>query len=157
MLQVMVNALRVSCPEGFREMNESEKAGLHFAMEAPGICLTNPEKHMVVSIGWVKSGMASLLLSEKDAARKGEEKVSRLMKDLGYQLEEYPNRTLDEEKASGYRYHYTAQDIGMTGETLVAKHRKVFYYLNLYCRTELREESLKIWEEMLDAMRWKTE
>ena len=41
-----------------------------------------------------------------------------------------------------------------TGETIVVKHNKVFYYLNFYARTELLEDSLEIWANMLAAVRW---
>ena len=42
----------------------------------------------------------------------------------------------------------------MTGETAVVKHKKVFYYLNFYVRTEWRDESLVIWQGILDSVCW---
>ena len=153
-MQVKINELQLSYTEGFHEMDENEKAGLNFYKEGPGVCLSDPEKHIIVSIGWVKSGLASVMISEKEAAKKAEEKISSPMKAYGYVLEGFSDYIVDGEKACGYRYHYTAQDIGMTGETIVVKYRKVFYYLNFYARTELLDESLKIWQEMLDSAKW---
>ena len=37
------------------------------------------------------------------------------------------------------------------GRKLV-KYKKVFYYLNFYARTGLLEESLKIWQSILDTI-----
>lgn len=149
---ITINDLQILCPDGFHEMSEGERSKLNFYKDGPGVCLSNPDMHIIVSIGWTKSGFASLMMNEKEAARNAEEKISKPMKAYGYQLEGFSDYSLGGEKACGYRYHYTAQGIAMTGETIVVKYRKVFYYLNFYARTELLEESLQVWQKMLDSI-----
>ena len=100
MVQITINQLQISCPEGFRELSSEEKAGLKFYMDRPGTCLANPEKHIIVTVGWVKSGLASMMISEKEAARKAEEKISKAMKANEYQPEGFQDYVLDGEKAS---------------------------------------------------------
>lgn len=39
----------------------------------------------------------------------------------------------------------------MTGESYVIKDRKKLWYLHVYMRTALLDESLPVWEEILDA------
>lgn len=152
MTQIKINELNITYPESFHEMDETEKAGLNFFKEGPGVCLSAPELHILVSIGWKKSGLASLMVSEKEAAENGEKQISKAMSANGYQLEKFTEYTPGGKTAYGYRYTYKAQDIGMTGETAVMKYNKVFYYLNFYARTEFLPESLKIWKEMLDSV-----
>ncbi len=60
----------------------------------------------------------------------------------------------DGKEAKGFRYEYEAQGIGMTGDALAIKRDKTLYYLYIYARTELREESLALWEEILNSIRW---
>ena len=74
------------------------------------------------------------------------------MNELGMTYPDSFHEMSEEEKASGYRYHYCIQDTEMTGETLVVKYKKVFYYLNFYARTGLLEESFKIWQSILDTI-----
>ena len=52
------------------------------------------------------------------------------------------------------RYTYTAEDVGMTGESFSLKKGKTFYYLHAYYRTELAEESAAVIGEMLGSSEW---
>ena len=38
-------------PEGFRELNIDERKGMTFAEDGPCLCLSDPEKHILISIG----------------------------------------------------------------------------------------------------------
>ena len=58
----------------------------------------------------------------------------------------------EEKKAGLVFYKDSIQDTDMTGETIVVRHKKAFYYLNFYARTGLLEESLKIWQSILDTI-----
>ena len=73
-----------------------------------------------------------------------------------YDFHEGPScrKALGSEKAEGFSYSYVAQDIGMYSEAYVAKHNKVFYYLYVYARAELKEESLRVWDEILASAGW---
>ena len=152
MAQTRINDLLIAYPDSFREMSEEKKERLAFYKDGPGVCLEDPEHHIIVTIGRMKSGIASIMFSEKDTARTAEKKISRHMTAYGYHLEGFSDTVIGGVKASGYRYHYHIQDTDMTGETLVVKYKKVFYYLNVYARTGLLEESFKIWQSILDTI-----
>ena len=152
MAHIRINELGMTYPDSFHEMSEEEKAGLNFYKDSPGVCLADPEHHIIVTVGWMKSGITAMMINEKEAARTAEKKVSKPMAAHGYHLEGFSDAVIGEVKASGYRYHYCIQDTEMTGETLVVKYKKVFYYLNFYARTGLLEESIKIWQTMLDTI-----
>ena len=152
MAQIRINQLEMMYPDSFHEMSEEKKAGLVFYKDSPGACLEDPENHIIVTVGWTKPGIMAMMLNEKEAAKAAEKKISRPMAAHGYHLEEFSDTVLGGVKASGYRYHYHIQDTDMTGETLVVKYKKVFYYLNFYARTGLLEESFKIWQSILDTI-----
>ena len=154
MTKVKINELQLTYTEDFHEMDENERAGLNFYKDEAGVCLSAPEKHIIISVGWKKSAVASMMMNAKEAAENAEKNISRPMRAYGYELDGFTDYELDGEKACGFRYHYTSQGIGMTGETVAVKYRKVFYYLNFYVRTELLDESLKLWQDMLDSAEW---
>ena len=39
-------------PEGFHELDEDERKSLTFLEEGPCLCLSDPGKHILISIGW---------------------------------------------------------------------------------------------------------
>lgn len=151
MITKEINELKLSFMDGFREMTEDEIKQLNFYKDGPGVCVKDPQRHILITVGWNKTTFGTLMISAKEAAQNAESKISKPMQANGYQLDSFYERKLGGEKACGYRYHYTAQDIKMTGETWVVKRNKSFYYLNFYARTELEADSLEIWNQILDT------
>ena len=151
-IKIRINQLEMMYPDSFHEMSEEKKAGLVFYKDSPGACLEDPEHHIIVTVGWTKPGIMAMMLNEKEAAKAAEKKISRPMAACGYHLEGFSDAVIGGAKASGYRYHYHIQDTDMTGDTLVVKYKKVFYYMNCYARTGLLEESFKIWQSILDTI-----
>ena len=148
--------LELKCPDGLRIMTEEERSKLTFLEEGPGECLSDPEKHMVVTIGWkTAGGLTAALLGQKDVAKSMEAKIRKPMKAYGYKPEGFGDRNIGWKKGSGYRYTYEAQGTGMYGEAYVVKSGKTFYYFNLYTRTETKDRSLSAWEEFLGSALWK--
>ena len=76
------------------------------------------------------------------------------MQAYGYHLEGFLTEDAGGVKADGFRYTYTAQDIGMTGESFSIKKGKMFYYLHAYYRTELADESASVIRELFDSSEW---
>lgn len=63
------NELQFPVPEGFHVMDEEEMSGMTMLAAGPGVCLKDPERHMVVSVGYKKAGLlTSKMLSQKDIA-----------------------------------------------------------------------------------------
>ena len=146
--------LTISCPEGFRVMDEAERSKLNVLGQGPGACITDPERHVVMSFGWKAAGLAALLLSAKDAAKQAEADIRKAMSSYGYHLDGFLSRAVGGEKAEGFAFDYEAQGIRMYGESFAVKRGKVFYYLHLYTREALKDENVTLWTELLSSAAW---
>ena len=147
--------LKLPCPEGFHVMDEAERARLHFLEKGEGVCLSDPERHMLVSAAWTRfTGLSALLLRGGDVARKNEADVRKALQGLGYRSGGFLQRSVGGTLADGFCYAYTAQDIPMYGESFALKSVKTLYYFHLYAREALKEESLPVWEALLSGAEW---
>ena len=59
-------ALLVSCPEGFHVMTEEERGKLKMLTDGPGICLSDPERHIMISVGYRGIGFFANLISPRE-------------------------------------------------------------------------------------------
>lgn len=147
--------LEITCPEGFREMDASERAGLQFLEDRPGVCLNDAQRHMIVTVGWKKPNLLlRLLLNGKDIAKGMEANIWKAMRPYGYRLEGYTLRRPGDREAHGVRFTYTAQGVDMYSESCVVKYHDTLYYFNLYTRTERKAENLGVWEQLLNSAVW---
>ena len=155
MQRIFNNTLHLSFPDSFHVMDYDERQKLNKLVDGPGECLADPENHIIISIGWKELGLfPALLVSSKDAADNSQKAISQAMQPYGYRFRETFAEDIDGEKAPGFSYEYEAQGIAMHGETCVVKHNKVLYYLHIYMRRELKEESTKIWKDILATAKW---
>ena len=152
--KVLNGEWQVPVPDGFRELGSGEIARMNTVGEAPQWCAQDEARHIIVSAAWKKSGFAALMLSSKEVAQKMEASLRKAMQPYGYRPEGFVTADVGGLTADGFRYSYTAQGIGMSGESLSLKKGKTFYYLHCYCRTALAEESLSVIEEMLASSAW---
>ena len=91
---------------------------------------------------WKKTnGFVAKLLNTKDIVKKMEAGIRNPMQQYGYHLEEFLSLEAGGKNADGYRYSYTVQETGMSGESLCIKNKNTFYYIHCYYRTELKEIS----------------
>ncbi len=143
-------ALNVS--EGFRIMDDAERSGLSPLAGGEWTGLSDPDRHMIVTLGWKRTGgFAAALLSERDLAKGMEKKIRKPMRPFGYRLESFSERTIAGARAGGLRYSYEVQDTAMTGESWALKRGKTFFYFHAYMRSSLLEESLPVWNALLDS------
>ena len=148
------NSLKLPCPEGFHVMDEEERSELNIMGNGPCVCLSDPERHIIVSIGWQQvGGLTSLLLKSGDIVKNSEKAIRKSMQAYGYQLEGFLQHSIAGNNADGFVYIYEAKGVPMYAQSCAMKVGKVFYYFHFYARQELREESLKVWEEILDSVR----
>ena len=156
MQQITVNReLQLSYPNGFHKMSNDELSRLHFIEAGDGLCLSDPERHMIISIGWKQIGLfVKLLLNPRDLAKNMEARIEKPLQSFGYQLKERLEKTLDGKQAKGIRYTYSAKDIDMMGESYVIRSDKIIYYLNVYFREAMASESLAVWHDSLASVRW---
>jgi len=149
------NALALSCPDGFHKLDSAERASLKMLAEGPGEVLSDPDRHILLSIGWKPVGtLTALLLNTKDVAKNMNMRLRKALKPYSCQERETLNRMISGKRAEGLAYEYDSNGIRMLGQSYVAKHGKAFYFLHFYVRSELKAESLPVCEEILASVKW---
>ena len=148
--ELTLKNLNLPVPDGFHVMDDAELSDLKLLADGDGVGLSDPERHMIVTAGTKQiNGFSAALLNARDLAKNMEKQIRKPMASLGYRCEGFRQQTVGGRTAEGFRYSYTAQGVGMTGESYVVKDGKSLYYLHAYMRTELLEASLPVWEEVL--------
>ena len=147
--------LTIKIPDGFRTLDPAERASMHVIEEGEGVVFSNPDRHILLSIGWKQMGkFTGFLLKEDDIAGKMKQTIQKAMKPYQYHSPEDRNTDLDGESAKGVAYQYTAQEVPMFGESLVVKRNRTLYYFNYYTRQAMVEENRETWEGMLQSVQW---
>lgn len=147
------NELTMSCPEGFHILGDAEKRNMQMLKEGEWTGISDPERHILVSCGWEKPGFASVILKARDIADVSEKRARKALTPMDYRLECRNERMIAGEEACSFRYVYTVQDIPMCGETYALRLGKLIYYFNFYCRQALRDDSLPVWQDLLDSVK----
>ena len=157
MERILLNdQLELSCPEGFRRLNEEEIKKFNFANEAPGCVLQNEECHLIVSLAWRKVNfLLSRLISVKELSGRMADYIANADKDYGHKRGENFDVRVAGEKAAGFEYSYTVEDTAMDARVIITRHRGFFYYMYFYFRSANRQESLKLIDEIVNSMSWK--
>ena len=63
------NSISLSIRDSFRKLDEAERKKMHLLADGPGMCFSDPARHIMISIGWKELGLfPALLVSAKDAA-----------------------------------------------------------------------------------------
>ena len=152
---ILNNDLLLPCPEGFRLMEDAERDSLQMIEKGPGIVLSDPARHMMISVGWKQpNGLALLLLSDGDLVKKTEQTVRKAMQPCGYRAEG-PTRHLNRVAGltmNGFRYGYTAQGVEMSAETCILRRKKTLYFFHCYVRAAQRDEGFALWESVLGSI-----
>ena len=143
--------LTVTYPDGFHVMDEEEKKKLN-AIGGIGEVITDPDRHIILSFGWKKTGgLISKMFSAENASKEVEKNYKSAMKPYDYHFGDRFSRTIAGEKAEGFSFGYIAQEIEMYAESYVLKHKKGFYYIHYYSRTSVKEENAAVLNDILDS------
>ena len=154
--QILNDELEFAVPEGFSMLSSEECRELNF-YDGEGLCLSDPERHVLISLGSMKlSGFANILLSEKDLIRNAENRISMPMQEFGYEQAGSVKAMIAGREAPGFSYDYQVKDIRMHGESYLLKKDRTVYYFNLYVRDETKEEGLKAAREFLSLITLKS-
>ena len=151
--QLVINdALTLYYQDGFHVMSAEEKRQLPALGEGPAEALKDPDRHVIITLGWKKvPRLISALFSANDAADTIKKSIRKPMAAFGYHNEQDLSRTIAGENAGGVGYEYEAQGIAMYGESYVIRHGNFFYYFHIYTRTEYKDSNLQLWSEILDS------
>ena len=116
-------------PDGFHVVEETDKQKLNVMGGGDWMGLSDPGRHLLMTLGWKKVGKLP----------------SKLLK--GYQ-----SRRIAGLSAEGFRCKYMAQGIHTGAESLVAKDGNVLYYFHFYYREEQEAQALAVWEKILASV-----
>ncbi|MBR3211751.1 MAG: hypothetical protein IKF70_01470 [Firmicutes bacterium] len=153
---VINDELAFPIPDGFHIMDEEERSQLNMLGGAPGTCLSDPARHMIISIGWHKAGrLATMLLNTAEIAKTMEARIKEPMADFDYALLEFVATRIGGKQANGFDYVYETEGIPMFAESLVLKNKKNLYYLHFYCRRANKIDGVEAWSSILSSASWK--
>ena len=134
--------MTIACPEGFHEMTDDEKGNLNILVEGDAVYMTNPEKHIILTVGCRRAGGLAALVTQRDLIGNVEKNVRKSMKPYRYVFGEPFETSIAGVDSNGFDYTYVAQGIPMYGREYVMKVNNMIYYFNFYTRQSLRDESL---------------
>ncbi len=154
MKDIIINdTFQLSYPESFFVMSEEERAKLQMLEQGPGFCLSDPDNHRIVSVGWKKVGkLMYKFLKTKDIRNAMKTRVTGSMRAFQIRTEEAPQVFINGAETLGFGFSYHVQDVAMTGQSYVMKNGGYFYYFHFYGRTENREEGLQLFADMLSSI-----
>ena len=145
--------LTMNIPGGFHIMTEEEMAQLKY-FDKPMWLITDPDRHMIFTVSWRKSGLAALLLKPKDIIKKMEPQLGKAMKPYDYGFQSSLQADMGGQPAEGFLYAYNSKGIDMCGAAFSVKKGKTFYYIYCYMREELLGESRPVLEEIMQGASW---
>ena len=147
------NKLYMDCPEGFRQLTEEELQKMNLIAGGKGLCISDSERHIVISVAWTQvNALSAWLLGTRETAGSMEKHIRKNMKPFSYVWLDDVKREIDGQVARGFDYNYIVQGIHMTGESLVVKSEENLFYFHFYGRQARRDESLAVFHEILDGV-----
>ncbi|MCR4841457.1 MAG: hypothetical protein K5848_07960 [Lachnospiraceae bacterium] len=148
------NELNVPCPAGFHVMDEKERSKYKMTGKGEYVGLSNPDIHMMITVGVKKlNAFIKLLLKPKDFAKGMRNCIVKGNKPYGIKAEELKDLTLAGAPAKGFSYTYTVRDIAMTGRAYAVFTDNTVYYVYQYVRTEFDEEFKDVFENFLKELK----
>ncbi len=149
---VLNDTVKLFYEDGFHVMDDSELAKLRSPWQGPMQGLSDPARHIMITIGWKPVGnVLSMLLKPKDIAKKMESDIRKAMKAYDYRPQGFLTKEIAGQKAEGFAYEYEAEATSMYGESIVLKHGKEAYYFHYYSSALLRWENQKFWDRIFET------
>lgn len=145
--------LYMDCPEGFRRLSEEELQKMNLNAGGKGLCISDSTRHIVITVTWTQvNALSSWLLGTRETAGSMERQIAKRMKPFSYYWIDNLKRDIDGQVARGFNYDYVVNGINMTGQSLVVKNEENLFYFHMYARKARREESLRVFNEILDGV-----
>lgn len=155
MENVLINKeLYITLSDGLHQMTPEEYKQNNMAADGSSVSFLDPARQIIVSIGWKKTALGSMMMDADDVAKNLEANMSRSLRGAGYQKSNIIQRNLGGLEAMGFDFTYQAQGENIIGYSYVVEKGKTFYYFNFYGRSGTKEEYDRIWNEMLNSIKW---
>ncbi len=73
---ILNQELSATFPDSFHQMTEEELSKLAFMEQGAGMCMSDPEAHIIITIGWKNIGkFAGFVLNANDIAKNMEKEI----------------------------------------------------------------------------------
>ncbi len=143
-------------PDPLHLLSEEELAEVRFLNDRKGMCFSDPEHHLMISVADQKlDGFSGLILKASDICRNCEPIIAKAMRPYDYELDDFCTEEILGQNADGFSYFYQAEGVRMYGEFYVLKVKKTVYYFYLYMRDKGKEDSVEVWEKFLRGIELK--
>lgn len=147
------NVLYIDCPEGFHVLSEEERAGMNIAPGGKALCMTDPVKQIFVTVEWKQvNWLGSMFLGKREASWNMYRQIEKRLRQFSFNKVNDIKRDIDGQQARGMDYEYVAKGVHMYSESLVVSYYEDLYYFHMYARKVRKDESLKIFNEILDSV-----
>lgn len=153
MKELIRNELNFPIPEGFTVLSQEELAAYQ-SIIPPEWGIRNTEKHIIIVAASRRIPLLGRLVSLKDAIRKLDENLTKLMAAYDYQTIGFENCDLGGITGEQLFYTYTAQNTAMAGTSIIVRHDKNIWYIHAYFHQEDSAENKELLKEIGKEMTW---
>ncbi len=147
------NVLYIDCPEGFHVLSEEELAGMNIAPGGKVLCMNDPVRQIYVNVEWKQiNWLSAMVFGKREVSWNMERQIGKRLRQFSFNKTDEVKREIDGKLARGMDYEYVAKGVHIASESLVVTSGEDFYYFHMYARKVRKEESLQIFNEILDSV-----
>ena len=144
------DTLRVSYPEGFHVMDEQEMQEAYKNDNPCRWCIRDKERGMMLSVFWFKSFALLVRIADaKAAVRKIASSMEKALGGMNYERGDLYARDICGQKAWGFGYEYTLNEVDQHCEVIMLKNKSSTYTVYYYSDKDKDEENRIVFEEFL--------
>ena len=148
------NVLYIDCPEGFHVLSEEEAwAVMNISPGAKALCMNDPVKQIYVTVEWKQiNWLSAMFFGRREISFNMERQIQKRLKPFSFNKTGEVKRDIDGKLARGMDYEYVSKGVHIASESLVVTSGEDFYYFHMYARKVRKDESLRIFGEILDSV-----
>ena len=144
------NVFSLECPEGFVQLSEEEQQKFFLGKQLR-LTFQDKEKHILISLSKGNDSFLNRLFSNKAVIRGAASNMKNNLKDFESLGEEESVILGKPAITRCFSYVVNDQDIKQYGELSVFKIKSAFYVVHCLSRFESKEESKKVFKQIIDS------
>lgn len=144
-------------PDGFEVMTETAQKQA-FQDENPDRAgIWDKQRHVMVAVLWHTTNKLLIAIAgnAKWVAQSNEARISKALRNHGYQKGDFFETDIAGHKAHGFSYEYSVQGVTQSCRIVSVINEVTCYNIYLYGRKENAENDLKLFEELLRTTQFK--
>ena len=150
---IINNELKMSCPEGFREMTRDEIHQQFGQTTEDQTGIRNESGSVYINVMYHRfNALIGAMISNKGLAQDRENRLKKIYKDKMYRSSELFHREIAGHEAYGFSYEFVLNDISMYAECILFKTKNTTYTVYYYTRKENNEQNHPALDEVCSSM-----